>query len=339
MKKKIMIGILGAGRIGKLHAENIANRVPMFEIKTIADPLMDEKMELWAQSIGIQNATKNPQEVFDDPEIEAVLICSSTDTHAKFIMAAAKAGKHVFCEKPVDHDIDQINEALKAVENAGVKLQVGFVRRFDHNHNKVRKMVVDGKIGTPHMIKITSRDPEPPPIEYVKVSGGLFFDMMIHDFDMARFLAGSEVEEVYAKAAVLIDPAIGEVGDVDTAVVTLQFKNGALGVIDNSRSSTYGYDQRIEVHGSKGCVMDHNDLPSTAVLITKDGVLGDPPKWFFLERYNDAFAEEVISFAESILYDREPVVNGMDGLMPVLIAEAANRSLKEGRPIRIDEFY
>ncbi|NDL67504.1 inositol 2-dehydrogenase [Anaerotalea alkaliphila] len=337
MDKKIKVGILGAGRIGKLHAENVAYRIPMMEIKTIADPYMNEGMEAWARGIGVDNVTKDPQEVFGDPEIDAVLICSSTDTHAEFIMKAAEAGKHIFCEKPVDHDVDQINRALKAVEVAGVKLQIGFVRRFDHNHKKVRDMVQGGKIGAPHTIKITSRDPEPPPIEYVKVSGGLFFDMMIHDFDMARYLSGSEVVEVYAKAAVLIDPAIGEAGDVDTAVVTLQFANGAIGIIDNSRSSTYGYDQRVEVHGSKGCVQDFNDLPSTTILTTKEGVLGDPPKWFFLERYNEAFAEELIAFADAINGDKEPVVNGADGLKPVLIAEAANISLREGRPVRLDE--
>lgn len=337
MARKVKVGILGAGRIGKLHAENIARFMPDVEIKCIADPMLNEEMKAWAKTINVDNITADPAKVFEDPEIEGVLILSSTDTHARFIIESAKAGKHIFCEKPIDHDLDEINRALSAVEEAGVKLQMGFVRRFDHNHKKVRDVVQSGKIGNPHVIKISSRDPEPPPMEYVKVSGGLFFDMMIHDFDMARYLAGSEVVEVFTNAAVLVDEEIGKAGDVDTAIVTMKFANGAIGVIDNSRASHYGYDQRVEVHGSKGCVQDYNDNVTTATVFTREGVFSDQPKWFFLERYNDAFAAEVVAFIEAIVNDTEPLVGGNDGLQPVLIAEAANISLKEGRPVRIDE--
>ncbi len=337
MEKKLKVGILGAGRIGRLHTENIIYRIPDVEVSAIADAFLNDDMIKWAKNLGVANITKDPDDIFKNDEINAVLICSSTDTHAKFIIDAAKAGKHIFCEKPIDYDIVKIKEALNAVEKAGVKLQIGFVRRFDHNHKKVHDTVKSGKIGDPHIIKITSRDPEPPPVNYIKVSGGLFFDMTIHDFDMARYLSCSEVEEVYAKATVLVDPTIGELGDVDTAIVILKFKNGALGVIDNSRKSNYGYDQRTEVLGSRGCVMVSNDTPNSAEIYTEEGIEKEKPLWFFLERYNDAFIAELRAFFDSILNDTEPLVTGNDGLQPVLIAMAANRSLKENRPIKIDE--
>jgi myo-inositol 2-dehydrogenase/D-chiro-inositol 1-dehydrogenase len=336
MEKKIKVGILGAGRIGKLHAANIAGMQDA-EIKVIADPFANEDMVKWAASIGVSNVTKNPEEVFSDAEIDAVIICSSTDTHADFIIKAAQAGKHIFCEKPIDTDVNRIKKALDEVEKAGVKLQVGFVRRFDHNHKKVRDYVAEGKIGAPHIVKITSRDPQRPPMEYVKVSGGIFMDMMIHDFDMARYLSGSDVEEVYATGTVMIDPKFAEYDDVDTAMVVLKFKNGALGVIDNSRETLYGYDQRTEVFGSKGCAAVSNDTPNSAVLTTSEGVYSDKPVWFFLERYNDAFITEIKEFFKAIINGTETPVTGIDGLRPVQIAVAAKKSLKEGRPVRLDE--
>ena len=222
------IGVIGAGRIGKVHIRNISLFVPELEIKTVADPFANEQTVAYAAQFGIKNVTKNADDIFNDPEIEAVAICSSTDTHAEYIVKAARAGKHCFCEKPIDYDIKRVHEAIDAAKKAGIKLQIGFCRRFDHNHRAVYDMVRAGKIGKPHIIKVSSRDPEPPPISYVKVSGGIFLDM-------ARFLAGDEVEEVYAAGAVLVDPAIGEAGDVDTAVVTLKFKGGTIATIDNSR--------------------------------------------------------------------------------------------------------
>ena len=206
-----------------------------------------------------------------DPEIGAVIVCSSTDTHADIVIAAAEKGKHIFCEKPVDLTVAKVKKALAAVQKAGVKIQVGFNRRFDHNFRRVRDQVRDGAIGDPHIVRITSRDPAPPPPEYVKVSGGIFLDMTIHDFDMARYLAGSEAVEVYAKGAVLVDPAIGKAGDVDTAVVTITFQNGCIAVIDNSRKATYGYDQRVEVFGSKGRLACTNDTPSSVTLSNGEG--------------------------------------------------------------------
>lgn len=331
------VGILGAGRIGKVHAKNIVSYIPDVEIKVMADIYAGEETVAWAKSIGVKNFTKNPEEVFADPEIDAVLICSSTDTHAQFILDAAAARKHIFCEKPIDYDLDRINACLAAVEKADVKLQIGFGRRFDHNHKHVYDTICAGKIGVPHIIKITSRDPEPPPISYVKVSGGLFFDMMIHDFDMARYLAGSEVEEVYAQGTVLVAPGIGEAGDVDTAIVMLKFKSGALGVIDNSRQAVYGYDQRVEVLGSKGCVQNFNDVLNTAVVSTALGVCCEKPIVNMFDRYNNAFITEMKAFVDSVRNNTKPPVTGFDGMVAVLIAEAANRSLKEARPVKITE--
>lgn len=224
--------------------------------------------------------------------MDAVFICSSTDTHAEFIVKAAEAGKHIFCEKPISTDVKVIEDALAAVDKAGVKLQVGFVRRFDHNHKKVRDTVASGILGDPAIVKVTSRDPEAPPMSYVKVSGGIFLDMMIHDFDMVRYLSGSEVTEVSTFGTIKVDEEFAKYDDVDTAIVMLKFENGAIGVIDNSREAPYGYDQRTEVHCRKGCVQVANDLGDTAMISTADGVTCTKPTWFFLERYNDAFIAE-----------------------------------------------
>jgi myo-inositol 2-dehydrogenase / D-chiro-inositol 1-dehydrogenase len=331
------IGLIGAGRIGKLHGELLAKNIPEAQIKAVAEIYADDEVERWAKSLGVSNLTTDYMDILNDPEIEAVLICSSTDTHARLIMEAAGAGKHIFCEKPIDFNIEKIERALHAVETAGVKLQIGFNRRFDHNFKKVREIVAAGKIGDVHIVKITSRDPAPPPIDYVKVSGGIFLDMAIHDFDMARYLSISEVEEVYAQGAVLIDPAIGDAGDVDTAIVTLKFENGAMGVIDNSRQAVYGYDQRVEVFGSKGCVEVGNDYPDSAKLSTAENVTGEKPLYFFLERYQMSYIEELKAFVEAVAGDTEPLVTGNDGLQPVLIGVAALRSMREARPVRIED--
>jgi myo-inositol 2-dehydrogenase/D-chiro-inositol 1-dehydrogenase len=218
-----------------------------------------------------------------------------------------------------------------------VKLQVGFNRRFDHNFRRVHELVRSGALGHPHLVRITSRDPAPPPPEYVKVSGGIFLDMTIHDFDMARYLSCSEVVEVYAHGAVLVDPAIGEAGDVDTAVVTLSFANGAIGVIDNSRRAVYGYDQRVEVFGSKGCASCGNDTPSSVVVASEQGVQGDKPLYFFLERYRQAFIDEMKAFFRALTEDTPTPVGGVDGLKPILIGLAAKRSLAEHRPVKVSE--
>lgn len=334
--KQITVGIIGAGRIGKVHAQSIALNIPGAKIKTIADVYMNEETETWAESLGIENTTKDYRDIIKDKDIEVVLICSSTDTHAQFTMEAAKAGKNVFCEKPLDPGIEKIKETLKVVEDTGIKFQIGFNRRFDHNFKAVKQAVLDGKIGDPHIIRITSRDPEPPNPEYVKVSGGMFMDMTIHDFDMARFLSGSEVEEVYVQGAVLVDPEIGKAGDIDTAVITLKFKSGAIGVIDNSRKAVYGYDQRAEVFGSGGAVETSNDGLSTAVISTASGVGSEKPLYFFLERYMDSFVQEMKEFFDAIANGTETPVGAIDALRPVQIAKAVGESLKSGLPVKVE---
>lgn len=333
----VNVGIIGAGRIGRVHVESICTQVPNAKIKMLADPFMTEETAAWAKGMGVEVTTKDYKEILEDPQIDAVLICSSTDTHSPISVEAIKAGKHVFCEKPIDHDVAKIQEVIDALKDSNVKYQVGFNRRFDHNFEAVQKAVADGKVGDVHVIKVTSRDPEPPCAEYVKVSGGMFLDMTIHDFDMVRFLAGCNAEEVYVEAAVLVDPAIGEAGDVDTAVITLKMENGAIAVIDNSRKAVYGYDQRAEVFGSKGMVATANDSASAAVISNADGVTGEKPLYFFLERYMAAYAKEVKCFIKAIEEDTETPLGVMDGLQPVLMGLAAKKSLEEHRPVKISE--
>lgn len=327
----ITVGVLGAGRIGRIHTENLF-RMPGVRVTSIADPYAD--FSAWPPK---DVATgPDPELVLDDPAIDAVLICSPTPTHAPFTEAAARAGKHVFCEKPVDLDPDRIRQTLSVVEAAGVKLQVGFNRRFDPTFSRVRRAVTDGDIGDVHIVKITSRDPEAPPVSYVRTSGGMFLDMTIHDFDMVRFVTGSEVEEVHAMGAVLIDPAIGEAGDVDTAITTLKMANGALAVIENSRQAVYGYDQRVEVFGSRGSAEAGNETANRVTLSGANGVRRDNPLYFFLERYQVSFVAELEAFFASIREDRDPPVGGRDGLMSVLIGLAAARSMAENRPVKVE---
>lgn len=330
------IGIIGAGRIGRVHATSITYHVPNARVKSISDVRLDGVQE-FADTMGIENVYEDYNEILNDPEIDAVLICSSTDTHAPISIAAAKAGKNIFCEKPIDHDLKRIHDVLDAVKEAGVKFQVGFNRRFDHNFARINQVTKDGIIGAPHILKITSRDPEPPSPEYVKVSGGIFLDMAIHDFDMARFQAGSEVVEVTAYGDALVDPEIGKAGDVDTAVCMLKFANGALGIIDNSRKAVYGYDQRVEMFGSKGSIEARNDTETNTILRTKESVSVDKPLYFFLERYMESFAEEMRQFIDAVVNDTETPVTGIDGLNAVIIGLAARKSLQEGRPVKTSE--
>jgi myo-inositol 2-dehydrogenase/D-chiro-inositol 1-dehydrogenase len=333
----LKIGIIGAGRIGKVHAESISNYVKGAEVKAIADPFLNEDTKEWAKAMGIAHVYTDYQKILKDAEIDAVLICSSTDTHSPISIEAINAGKHVFCEKPVDHDVEKIKEVITAVQGSKCKYQVGFNRRFDHNFRSAKEAVAAGKIGTQHVIKITSRDPEAPPISYVKVSGGMFLDMTIHDFDMVRYLSGSEVVEVYAVGEVLVDSAIGDAGDIDTAIITMKLENGAMAVIDNCRRASYGYDQRAEVFGSKGTVEIGNDTSSTAVLSTTDGVIAEKPLHFFLERYMQAYANEIREFIEAIVENKDVPVTVIDGLEPVIIGLAAKKSIAENRPVKIAE--
>lgn len=332
------IGIIGAGRIGKVHLESISYHVKNATVTAMADPFMNEETEKLIRSYGVSKVTKDYKDILNDKDIDAVLVCSSTDTHAAISIEAINAGKHVFCEKPVDHSIEKIQAVADALkEHPDIKFQVGFNRRFDHNFAAIRKAYDDGKIGEAHILKITSRDPEPPNPAYIKVSGGIFLDMTIHDFDMACFLTDSDVEELYVNSAVLVDPAIGEQGDVDTAIITMKMANGALAVIDNSRKAAYGYDQRAELFGSKGMVATSNDTVSSAVISNADGVTGEKPLFFFLERYMGSFSEEMRQFTEAVINDTEIPVGIHAGLQSVKIGLAARKSVEEHRPVKISE--
>ena len=330
--KPVTFGIIGAGRIGKLHADNLLSRVDGARLKAITDPFLDED---WAASRNIPLTGKDHRILLDDPEIDAILIGSPSAEHAQQMIECAEAGKHIFCEKPIALDPEIIRNALAEVDKSGAKLQVGFNRRFDPNFAAVQQQVASGALGDPHIIRITSRDPAPPPAEYVAGSRGMFLDMTIHDFDMARFLSSSEVTEVHAYGSVLVDPEIGKAGDIDTAVISLKFANGALGIIENSRKAVYGYDQRVEVFGAKGTAMADNNTPTSMIVLNESGTIRDKPLYFFLERYKTAFVAEMQAFVDAIREDKPTLVSGKDGLVPVLIAMAAKESLKTGKPVQV----
>lgn len=335
-QKTIRVGVIGAGRIGKIHAESLATRIPGAELAAIADVNLQAAQEL-AGKYRVAQVYSDYKKIMSDKSIDAVAICSSTDTHASLMIEAAQAGKHIFCEKPISQNLAAIDQALEAVNRAGVKCQIGFNRRFDANFKKVRQLIQEGKLGDLHILRITSRDPAPPPAEYVKSSGGMFLDMTIHDFDMARYLAGSDVVEVYAAGGVMVDPAIGQAGDIDTAVITLKFTNGAICTIDNSRKAVYGYDQRVEAFGSGGMAAVANNTPNTSVYSSAEGVVSEKPLYFFLERYMDSFIEEMREFIEAVRSDTPTPVTALDGRKPVVIALAAKKSLDENRPVKLAE--
>jgi myo-inositol 2-dehydrogenase / D-chiro-inositol 1-dehydrogenase len=331
---KINVGVIGAGRIGQIHARNIKFRIPGAKLHAVADVNVEVARRV-ATELEVPVVTGDHRQLMEDPSIGAIVICSSTDTHAGMMIEAALAGKHLFCEKPIALDMDRIDQALAAVAKSGVKLQVGFNRRFDPSFRKVRELIAAGRIGVPQLLRISSRDPQPPPLDYVKCSGGLFLDMMIHDFDMARFLVGEEVTELMATGNCQVDPEIGKCGDVDTAVVLLKFKSGALGTIDNSRRAVYGYDQRVEVFGSEGCAAAGNKIPTEVTLHNADSTTSDKPLYFFLERYEEAYLAEMKEFINCIQENRVPAVGGFDGRVSVAMGYAALESLKSGNFVQV----
>jgi len=333
--KKVNLGVIGAGRIGRIHARNMKFQIPGAKLLAVADVVMESAQKV-ADELEIPICERDYHRLLGNGDIQAVIICSSTDTHAQIIVEAAEAGKHIFCEKPIALEMDKIDRALAAVDQAGVKLQVGFNRRFDPSFRRAKELVETGKVGTPQLLRISSRDPQPPPLDYIKVSGGLFLDMMIHDFDMARFLLGEEVTELMATGHCLIDPAIGKCGDIDTAVVILKFRSGALGTIDNSRQAVYGYDQRIEVFGSKGSVVVENKTPTEVTIHSADAIESDKPLHFFLERYQEAYLAEMNQFVTCVQEDKKPPVGGLDGKISVAMGYAALESLNKGTFVKVN---
>ena len=321
----------GAGRIGRVHAGNVAAS-PRASLATIVDVDEAAASELAAR-VGARVA--DAEAALADPQVAGVIIASSTDTHAALIEAASRAGKAVFCEKPIDLDIARVDAALAAVEKAGVTLMVGFNRRFDPSFAALHGAVRQGSIGAIELVAITSRDPAPPPTDYIAASGGLFRDMMIHDLDMARWLLDEEPVEVFAAASCLVDPAIAAAGDVDTAVVTLKTARGALCQISNSRRAAYGYDQRIEVFGSGGMLRADNRFPTTVQRMDANGVATEKPVYFFLERYADAYRLELDHFLECIAEGRSPSPGADDGRRALVLADAATESARSGLPVRL----
>ena len=332
----LRFAVLGLGRIGKIHAENLSNRIPGTEVVALSDTFPEALLPL-ASNLKISKTFTDYQRVLEMPELDAIAICTPTSTHYQIILDAAAAGKHIFCEKPLELSLKKLAEISKAVEKHGVHLMVGFNRRFDSNFMKVRETVRDGKVGAPQLLRITSRDPGPPPESYIRSSGGIFLDMTIHDFDMARYLIGSEVVELYAGADVLVDPIFQQYGDWDTVVVTLKFANGALGAIDNSRKAAYGYDQRVEVFGSKGMIAVDNNTPDNHTYLDSEGSHSSLPLNFFMDRYTESYRREMEAFVDSIRTKTPVPVDTSDCLKAVTMGIAARLSVEENRPVRLAE--
>ena len=332
----VKIGIIGAGRIGKVHAKAASN-LNGAKIIWLADPIAPD-LEETAKSMGIEKTSKNYKDILNDKEVDAIFICTPTDTHYTISMEALNFGKHVFCEKPVDLELVRVKDVKDLVAKTGKKYMVGFNRRFDHNFMAIKENIDKGLIGKLELIQITSRDPEPPPISYVKVSGGLFCDMMIHDFDMVRYLSSSNPKSVTAIGDALVNPKIKTEGnDIDTAIVSIELENGALAVITNSRRASYGYDQRAEVHGELGALSCSNDTSNSLVISSKDGIIHEKPLYFFLERYLNAYKMEIEIFVDSIINNKETPVTIEEAYQSLLLAKAAQKSLIENRKVYINE--
>lgn len=334
MTPDVRLGILGLGRIGRLHAELVAHRVPGARVTRVFD-VDRERARGAAEALGAAVAA-SADALIAAGDVDAVAICTSTDTHVELVVAAAAAGRAIFCEKPLSLDLAGIDAAGEAVAAGGGLLQVGFNRRFDPSHAAVRRAVEDGSVGEPHLVRITSRDPAPPPLEYVRTSGGLFLDMTVHDFDMSRYVTGSEVVGVTAHGAARIRPEFAQAGDVDTAVVLLEHADGCLTAIDNSGQAPYGYDQRVEVHGSRGMAASQNPHASTAVVSTVTGTAGAPLQSFFVDRYVAAYVAQWEAFVRACRGGAE-VPGVADARAALAIGLAAQRSRAEHRTVAVAE--
>ncbi|MCZ4346154.1 inositol 2-dehydrogenase [Devosia neptuniae] len=329
----VRFGLLGAGRIGKVHAKAVSSNSKA-KLVAVADAFEKAASDLAGQ---YGCAVRSIEQILAADDIDAVVICTPTDTHAELIEQFARAGKAVFCEKPIDLDVERVKACLKVVDAEAATLMVGFNRRFDPHFQAVHDVIAKGEIGTVEMVTIVSRDPGAPPVDYIKRSGGIFRDMTIHDFDMARYLLGEEIESVTAQASVLVDKAIGEAGDFDSASVMLQTATGKHATISNSRRATYGYDQRIEVHGSKGAVSAENQRPVSIEVANASGYTRPPLHDFFMTRYLDAYAHEISAFIDFVESKSPASPSGIDGLIALALADAAVKSVKEGRTVKVSE--
>ena len=335
MARTVNVAVVGTGRMGSVHVRNLAHLIPEANLVAICDLRMEAAQPLAAE-LGIPRVVRDFHDLLSGPEVEAILCTASTDAHALIVKDCAAAGKHIFCEKPLAPDLGSIDEMLQAVEKAGVKLQVGFNRRFDKSFRRVREIVHSGEIGRPLVLRITNRDPGVPAMEFMRVSGGMFMDMSIHDFDMARFQIG-EVDEVYAMGDLLTSPELKEINDIDTGIVTLRFANGTMGAIDNSRNAVFGYDQRLEVFCSEGVALADNIHENTVQKATRDGYHAARLEHFFMQRFASCYVDEVRQFIEAVRDDTPTPTTGRDGRMAVVLACAANRSMQEHRPVKLSE--
>jgi len=331
----IKLGILGLGRIGKIHLETICTKIEGVNVIAAMNPSIEGRS--FADRYGIQLVTDNALAVIHHPEIDAVLICSPTNTHSDYVIQAAHAGKAIFCEKPLDLSLNKVRETLQIVSNANVPLMIAFNQRLDPNFETVKKEIVAGKLGRLFSVRITSRDPGPPPISYIKQSGGLFMDMTIHDFDMARYIVGAEVVEVFAKGYNLVDPEIGKAGDIDTGIILLTFDNEVTVIIENCRKASYGYDQRLEVFGSLGMMKVENPIKNDCRFFDEKGTHLPRHLDFFMDRYAMSYQKEMEAFIHALKNKQPMPISGDDGLKAMIIAQAANISVKESRPVRIEE--
>jgi len=335
MTRKVKLAVIGTGRMGSVHCRNIVRQIPTADLVAVCDIRLEVAQEV-ADELGIRTVVRDYHDLLADPDIEAILISSSTDTHAFMMKDVAQAGKHIFCEKPLALELDRIDDALAVVAESGVKLQVGFNRRFDKTYQRVKEIVSSGEIGRPCILRITNRDPDFPAMEFLRVSGGIFLDLAIHDFDMVRFQMG-EVDEVYAAGGVLLEPTLKEFDYIDTDVVILKFANGAFGTIDNSRKAVYGYDQRLEVFCSNGTAMAKNEEETAAIKGNRDGFLSAKPPYFFMQRYAPCYVEEVRQFIDCVRDDLPTPTTAEDGRAAVVLGYAAWKSLRENRPVKVSE--
>ena len=326
-------GIVGLGRIGKVHLSNIQRYCT--NAKVIAASPVKLKDKGFLNENGVEFHFDHYDQMVKEPKLDAIIIASPTAFHYEHILLAAKAGKHIFCEKPIDLNYEKVKTISEMVASAGIHFMLGFNRRFDPHIMQLKKAINMGKAGRPRIIKITSRDPEPPPIDFIKNSGGLFLDMSIHDFDMARYLVEDEVVQVIANGKVFGDLEMEKYDDIDTAVITLIFKKGCMVQIDNSRYSSYGYDQRIEVFGEKGMVATQNVLEDKIMTADELGHHNSRAKYFFIERYSDSYRNELTDFVKTLQNKKAPSISAEDGLASLAIAIAAKKSLKENKPVNL----
>lgn len=334
MNEKIVIGIIGGGRIGRLHAETIFTTMNDIVIKYVVD-IFPDNVKKWSDKYNVQHVVSDAEVVFEDEEVQAVLICTSTDTHTDYIIQAAKAGKDIYCEKPIDLSIEKIQKALDVVEEMGVRLQIGFNRRYDRNFKRAYDAINSGEIGEPILIKITNRDATPPPEAYIKVSGGMLLDMSIHDYDLCRYFAGSEAKSVFCTGGCSVVPYIGELGDIDHAVTVITFENGVTAVVDNCRQTGYGMECRIEVMGAKGNLITNNEVNNTVTICGENQLVQDGLAHDFFERFKLSFPVILNTFFDSIRNNTETATTGKDGLETMRIGFAAVQSVKEKKIIEL----